>query len=119
MEERQRLKAFEDRIIDILMVLDSTNDTITSLHEKYNQFRYDANDDSEDLRDYKFDSIDFALQEKRRDVESSRRKIENLRTKVKSTTELVRTRLFLASPKMNLLMACSFQVFWTLATDIL
>ena len=111
MEERQRLKDFEDQIVDIIMVLDSTSDTIILLHEKYDQFRCDASDDSEDYKGDKLDSIHLALQEKRRDVDSSRRKVANLHTKVKSTIELVRQRLSIASPSVHSLRACSFQVF--------
>ena len=92
-EERQRLKDFEDRIIDIILVLDSTYDTVLSLCDRYNQYRQDVGDKAEGFGDNGFDYLDFALQEKQRDVESNRRKVQTLRTKVQSTTELVRRYL--------------------------
>ena len=111
-EERQHLKDFEDRVIDIIMVLDATIETITSLHEKYNQFRFYASRDLEDSSDENFDAIDLALQEKQHEVESNRRKVQNLRTKVQSTTELVSEWLSLTSSGKHLMMSHSFQVSW-------
>ena len=87
-EERQVLKDFEDQIIDVLLVLDSIYDTISSLAETYKQFCQDI-DSQEDLGGREFDSVAFRLQEKLREVMSSRRKVENLLAKVQSTTNLV------------------------------
>lgn len=88
-EERQSLKDFEDRIVDILLVLDSILDTISSLAETYKQFCLDLNTNEEGQADGEFDSVAFRLQEKLREVISSRRKVENLHTKVQSTINLV------------------------------
>lgn len=88
-EERQRLKDFEDQLTDIVLVLDSTHDTITSLLEKYQQFCRDNSSLETACNPSDFDPIESALQEKQRDVRSSRRKIETLHTKVRGTTDLV------------------------------
>ena len=88
-EERQSLKDFEDRIIDILLVLDSILDTISSLAETYKQFCLDFNTNKENRGDDDFDSVAFRLQEKLQEVTSNRRKVENLHTKVQSTINLV------------------------------
>ena len=86
-EERQRLKDLEDQIIDIISVLDSINDTIISLLEKYEQFCRDFDEESNSAAE--FDSIEFALQERQRDVVSNRKKVERLHIKIKSTIKLV------------------------------
>lgn len=86
-EERQKLKDLEDQIIDIISVLDSINDNIVSLLEKYKQFCRDFGERT--MSDTEFDSIEFALQERRKDVVSNRKKVETLHVKIKSTIELV------------------------------
>ena len=88
-EERQKLKDLEDQIIDIMTVLESTKDNIICLTEKYNQCRRDFRRGDDTSDDAGFDPIDFALQEKRRDVVSNRKKVETLHIKIKSTIELV------------------------------
>lgn len=40
-EERRRLNDLEDQVINVMPMLDSTNDTIISFLQKYNQFRLD------------------------------------------------------------------------------
>ena len=87
-EERQRLKEFEDQILDVILVLEATNDTILSLAESYRRFRQDPCL-WEEPGDGVHDAIDYALQEKLRDVSSSRKKVETLHAKLKSTIELV------------------------------
>jgi len=87
-EERQALKDFEDQIVDILLVLDSTSDTVSSLAETYKQFCLDL-DTNDEMADGEYDSVSFRLQEKLREVVANRRKVENLLTKVQSTTNLV------------------------------
>lgn len=87
-EERQDLKELDDQILDVILVLDSTNDTILSLIQNYRRFRQDpcvweVPDGGS------CDSIDFAFQEKLRDVSSSRKKAQTLHAKLKSTIELV------------------------------
>lgn len=88
-EERQKLKDFEDQLTDITLVLDSTHDTIISLLEKYQQFCRDFRTMAADGNQNDFDSINHALQEKQKDVTSSRQKVETLHTKVRGTTDLV------------------------------
>lgn len=92
-EERQKLKDLEDQIIDIMTVLESTNDTIVSLLEKYDQFRRDFVRGFDMSDDAGFDHTDLALREKRRDVVSNRKKVETLHIKITSTTELVSRNL--------------------------
>ena len=88
-EERQVLKDFEDQTIDIILVLDSIFDTISSLAETYKQFLLDSSAREESVGNGDFDPVAFRLQEKLREVMSSRKKVENLHTKVQSTTNLV------------------------------
>lgn len=87
-EERQRLKEFEDQILDVILVLDATNDTILSLLDSYRLFRHDSSV-GEEPGDDVHDAIDFALQEKLRVVSSSKKKVETLHAKLRSTIELV------------------------------
>lgn len=85
---RQELKAFEDQLIDILIVLDSTLDTISSLREKSQEFcrevkpflEYQAN----------LDAISCALEEQQREVLLNRKKVEALQTKIQGTMSLVK-----------------------------
>lgn len=88
-EERQELKDFEDQIIDILLVLDSTSDTIYSLSKMYKQFHHDLDETREGADGYIFDSIAFALQEKQCEVHYSRKKVYALHTKLQGTIKLV------------------------------
>ncbi|KAL2047080.1 hypothetical protein N7G274_001099 [Stereocaulon virgatum] len=94
-EERQKLKDLEDQIIDIISVLDATNDNIVSLLEKYKQFRRDFEEKT--MSDIEFDTIEFALQERRKDVVSNRKKVETLHVKIKSTIELLSSLLDLGT----------------------
>lgn len=87
-EERQRFKDFEDQLIDILLVLDTTSDTIKSLLEKCKQFRRDIGNMPQSVEDDSYDSLECALLEKQRDVQSSRRKVETIHNKVQGTTDL-------------------------------
>ncbi len=91
-DERQRLKDFEDQLVDILLVLDTTHDTILSLLDKYKQYCSDCRRHLECIDDQNFDSIESALGEKQRDVKSTRRKIETLLAKIRGTTKLVSDR---------------------------
>ncbi len=85
-EERQRLKHLEDQVIDILLVLDATCDTVVALHEKYKQFCLSA---EHDVETDEIDFIETALSEKQQDVISNRKKLETLHSKVQGTTNLV------------------------------
>ena len=91
-DERRSLKDLEDQIIDTMTVLESTKDTIVSLLEKYNQCQRDFGRGVDMSGDADFDPIDFALREKRRDVDSNHKKVQTLHIKVKSTIELVSRR---------------------------
>ena len=88
-EERQNLKEMEDQLIDILMILDSTEDTLLLMLEKYREFCQEAKVVLEDGFDEGLDPIDCALQERKRDVHWNRRKVETLHTKIQGTTNLV------------------------------
>lgn len=95
-EERQHLKDLEDQILDVILVLDSTNDTILSLIENYQRFRQDPCVWKEP-DDGVCDTIDFAFQEKLRYVSSSRKKVQTLHAKLKSTIELLSSLLDLGN----------------------
>ena len=88
-EERQRLKDFEDRLIDILHIFDATYDTITSLLDRYHNFRSSCDSTWYDGNNMESDFIVCALQERRKDVLSSRNKVKTLHKKVQGTTNLV------------------------------
>ncbi len=89
MDERQILKDFEDAIIDMLLVLDSTTDTISSLLDNYKQFCLDIDVNPLETNGEEFDPVAFALREKHREVMFSRKKIETLQTKVQGMSNLV------------------------------
>ena len=88
-EERQWLKDFEDRLIDILLIFDATYDTITSILDRYHKFRISCDSTWYDRNDVESDFIVCALQERQKDVLSSRNKIKMLHKKVQGTTNLV------------------------------
>ncbi|MCJ1263928.1 hypothetical protein MMC22_003798 [Lobaria immixta] len=96
-KERQLLKDIEDQIIDILLVLDSTSDTISSVAEMYKQFCQGSSKIYEDLNDDEFDLISFSLQEKQRDVVQNRKKIETLHAKIQGTATLLSSLLDLGN----------------------
>lgn len=87
--ERQRLKQIEDSILDLLIVLESTLDTVNSLIEKY---RYSATQEVLGQRSGVVsddDPILLGLNDKRKDVLLYRSKVDTIRAKVQGTTELV------------------------------
>ena len=88
-EERQLLKDLEDQILDVILVLDSTNDTILALLKNYRRFRQDSCVWEKQNNEYCSDIVDYAFQEKLRDVSSSIKKVRSLHAKLKSTIELV------------------------------
>ena len=88
-EERQMLKDFEDRLIDILLIFDATHDTITSLLDRYHNFCISCDSTWYHSNDMESDFIVCALQERRKDVLSSRNKVKTLHEKVQGTTNLV------------------------------
>lgn len=88
-EERQLLKDLEDQILDVILVLDSTNDTILALLDNYRRFRQDPCVWGQHDDDGRFDIVHYAFQEKLRDVSSNRKKVRSLHAKLKSTIDLV------------------------------
>jgi hypothetical protein len=88
-EERQRLKQMEDKILDLLIIMDSTLDTIDSLSQAYRDFCSRTLLKIQEASIPENGSVSFALAEKRRDVLLYRSKVEALRSKVKGTTKLV------------------------------
>lgn len=99
-EERQVLKNIEDQIVDILLILDSTSDTISSVSEMYKQFCDASPAMSQDVNDEP-DLISFSLHEKQRDVVHNRRKVETLLVKVQGTATLVRICFFVILDLQN------------------
>ena len=87
-EKRQYLKELEDQILDVILVLDSTSDTILSLAENYQRFRQNPCA-CEEPDDGGCDAIEVAFLEKLRYISSSKQKVQTLHAKLKSTIELV------------------------------
>jgi hypothetical protein len=85
-EERQRIKQIEDYVLDIFVVLDSSQDTLSSILAKYKDF---ARASGSPLRESE-DPVILALLEKDREIELCRQKLKALHMKVKGTIQLVR-----------------------------
>jgi hypothetical protein len=85
-EERQRIKQIEDYVLDIFVILDSTQDTLSSLLAKYKIF---AQLNNSALGEFE-DPVMLALLEKEREIELCRQKLQALHRKVKGTIQLVR-----------------------------
>ena len=96
-EERQRLKQEEDKILDLLMVMDSMLDTIDTLFKLHEEVWSSVTIQRRDWKHPENDAISFGLAEKRRDILLYRGKMEALRSKVRSTTKLVCLLQFLKS----------------------
>ncbi|KAI4159818.1 MAG: hypothetical protein LQ342_006236 [Letrouitia transgressa] len=95
-EERQVLKDFEDRIIDNLLVLDSTESTITSLIENYDRFiLYKPAQQETNIES--FDPVAVALLEKKKEVNFCRTKVETLHAKVQGSIKLLSSLLDLGN----------------------
>ena len=86
-QERQELKIYEDQLIDILLVLDLTLDTISSLKEKYQEFCQEV--ESFPIYQASVNAVNGALEEKQREVLLNRKKVEALQTKIQGTMSLV------------------------------
>ena len=89
-EERQVLKDFEDLLIDNMLILDSTRDTISSLLNNYLSYWHNSRHESRECEAGENDLIMIALQERMSEVSSSSRKIETLHRKVQGSIKLVR-----------------------------
>lgn len=85
-EDHQELKQIEDYVADLLLCLDSTSDTLTTLQEMHLQYRASQSDKQSA---HSPDSIAIALKEKIMGVIYIRRKVEALLSKVESTRTLV------------------------------
>ncbi|KAL8688219.1 MAG: hypothetical protein Q9218_005818 [Villophora microphyllina] len=96
-DERQVLKDSEDSLIDNLLILDSTLDTITSLLSVYNRFCQDCGTQLENGYVDEVDLIEMALQEQHRVVSSYRKQIETLRMKVQGSIQLLSSLLDLGN----------------------
>ena len=89
-EERQALKDSEDLLIDNLLILDATFDTIASLLKNYQSYCHDCRKRSPEISTDDIDLVIVALEEHQREVSLSRRKIETLHRKVRGSIHLVR-----------------------------
>lgn len=89
-DERQVLKDLEDVLIDNLLVLESTADTINSLSRYYQRYCRANNNLSHDISMEDPDMIITTLQEQEKEVRLSKQKIETLHRKVQGSIELVR-----------------------------
>jgi hypothetical protein len=81
----------EDKIVDLLTIMDSTLDAIDSLSRAHQEVSLSAAPSPLDSSRAENDLVSFGLAEKRREILQYRSKVEALRSKVKSTTKLVRT----------------------------
>jgi len=88
-QDYQSLKEIEDRASDILLCLDSTMDSVTTLTDMYQRLTV-APDGKSGEETLKEDEILFALHEKSRDIGYSRKKVEALLIKAQNTRALVR-----------------------------
>ncbi|KAL8900753.1 MAG: hypothetical protein Q9192_000912 [Flavoplaca navasiana] len=95
--ERQILKDFEDKVLDVLLALDSTIHTIRSLTEKYHQLCQDSSFFDNDCKHGEYDCIAVALQEKGQEVSLTRTKVETLHSKIQSTISLLSSLLDLGN----------------------
>ncbi|KAI4187924.1 MAG: hypothetical protein L6R41_002499 [Letrouitia leprolyta] len=89
-EQRQLLNDFEDKILDVLLAIDSTLHTIGILTEKHQQLCDDPSCFKLDTGHDRYDCIVDALHEKRRELMFTRTKVETLHSKLKKTVKTVR-----------------------------
>lgn len=90
--ERQRLKELEDQLTDVILVFDTTRDTLSTLQEQYRQFCHHYCKEHEDTDKESFDYVECALREMQKEIQLLRKKVEALHTKVRGTTDLVSQR---------------------------
>ncbi|KAH5568152.1 hypothetical protein HBI25_052550 [Parastagonospora nodorum] len=91
-QDYQSLKEIEDRGSDVLLCLDSTLDTVTTIRERYTSYPL-ARDGlkQEDIRTQ--DEMLFALEEQRKSIQYSRKKVEALLSKAEHTRALISSLL--------------------------
>ena len=117
-EERQVLKDFEDLLIDVLLILDSTLDTIASLLKSYEKYCHTCKASVQDASVDDFDLIKIALQEQKIEVSSSKRKIETLHRKVQGSIQLVSRSRDGSRVCLQAYLWFSCLAFWTWAMEI-
>lgn len=116
-EERQVLKDCEDTLIDVMLILESTLDTICSLASVYTSYSRDCLGRPKEIRADGLDMIDIALQEQYKGVSSYKKQVKALHRKVQGTIQLV-SLLFLISESHTHL-TFSYQAYSIWATGIL
>ena len=89
-DQEQELKQVEDQIVDILVSLDSTLDTITALLNIYEHFNKIFRRDLEGSSIDDWDAIKLTFQEKQQDIIYMKQKVEALSSKSQGTKALVR-----------------------------
>ena len=89
-DQEQELKQVEDQIVDILVSLDSTLDTITALLNIYEHFNKTFGRDLEESSVDDWDAIKLTFREKQQDIIYMKQKVEALCSKLQSTKALVR-----------------------------
>jgi hypothetical protein len=87
--ERQQRKQNEDNLLDLLIILDSTLDIVSSLRDQYQSTTTQQSLGPILKASGPDDLILLTLQEKHRDILLFRSRVETLRSKVSGTTELV------------------------------
>jgi hypothetical protein len=92
-QDYQDLKVVEDKTSDMVLCLDSTHDTVTTLAQMYRQYRSTPSPGSAHLISnlqptLGSDEVPFALDEKLKDVAYSRKKAESILTKAQNTRAL-------------------------------
>ncbi|KAF1940154.1 hypothetical protein EJ02DRAFT_406954 [Clathrospora elynae] len=97
-EDYQDLKQIEDEISDLMLCLESTLDTVSTLKEMYGKFHLHPEDnnsmqDSQYQSIYASDAVVFALEEQAREVSYTRKKAETLISKVQNTRTLISSLL--------------------------
>jgi len=85
-QDYQNLKETEDRATDVLLCLDSTLDTVSTIKDMYRRAVFEPDAPSEEHME---DEILFALKEKERDIAYSRQKVLSLLSKAQNTRALV------------------------------
>lgn len=93
-EDRQALKDLEDPFIDVLLILDSTMDTIKSLVSAHTNYSRCCRTGSDEVEFDDSDLIAIALKEQLQEVASHRKQVQALHQKVQGMIQLVRALHF-------------------------
>ncbi|KAI9891459.1 MAG: hypothetical protein M1814_002778 [Vezdaea aestivalis] len=89
--DRQMLKQMEDQVLDIVVILDSTTDTVSSLLEKYKICV--PQDDQTSYSRVAYDPIEIGFREKLQELSLIKTKTEALMRRIQGTTSLVSSLL--------------------------